>query len=141
MGEQGASEVEPTVEAEGLIDTDILIDASHAIAPAMELIAAQRAEYGAKSSIVSAMELLIGCRDQREMAATQRFLERITVLTLSPQASRLAFGIVENYRLSHGMQMADAFIAATAIKRRLVLYTRNLRHFQMIAGLQVVRPY
>jgi hypothetical protein len=48
---------------------------------------------------------------------------------------------MRRYRLSHGLLLPDALIAATAIEYDVTLYTKNVRHFQMIPGLAVVRPY
>jgi predicted nucleic acid-binding protein len=43
--------------------------------------------------------------------------------------------------LSHGLLIPDALIAATALDRGLILYTKNARHFDMIPGIKVIRPY
>ena len=48
---------------------------------------------------------------------------------------------METFYLSHGLGIPDALVAATAIHHQLVLYTRNVRHFQMIPDLKVVPPY
>jgi predicted nucleic acid-binding protein len=87
------------------------------------------------------MELIRGCRNAAELAQLQRFLGAVTVLPFSPQASRAACSLMEAFSLSHGLQIPDALIAATALKRRLDLYTRNVRHFQMIPRLTLVAPY
>ncbi len=48
---------------------------------------------------------------------------------------------MESYFLSHGLLIPDALIAATALDQALPLYTKNVRHFQMIPLLSVTRPY
>ena len=48
---------------------------------------------------------------------------------------------VESFYLSHGLLIPDAVIAATALEHGGTLYTKNVRHFRMIEGLNVVRPY
>jgi predicted nucleic acid-binding protein len=48
---------------------------------------------------------------------------------------------MRRYRLSHGLLLPDALIAATAIEYDVTLYTKNVCHFQMIPALTVVRPY
>ena len=45
------------------------------------------------------------------------------------------------FGLSASFVSPDALIAATALDRGATLYTRNLRHFQMIPGLAVIPPY
>jgi len=49
--------------------------------------------------------------------------------------------LVRQYRLSHGLLLADAMIAATALTHNETLYTKNRRHFRMIPGLRIIRPY
>lgn len=48
---------------------------------------------------------------------------------------------MDSYFLSHGLLIPDALIAATAVEEGLTLFTRNLRHFQMIPGLTAIAPY
>ncbi len=45
--------------------------------------------------------------------------------------------LVEEYALSHNMQMADALIAATALDRGITLMTANDRHYRHIDGLEI----
>ena len=48
---------------------------------------------------------------------------------------------MRSFTLSYRFEVADALIAATEIQHGLTLYTTNIRHFQMIPGLTIVRPY
>jgi predicted nucleic acid-binding protein len=43
--------------------------------------------------------------------------------------------------LSHGLQIPDALIGATALEHQLTLLTKNTRHLQVIPRLVVHRPY
>jgi predicted nucleic acid-binding protein len=49
--------------------------------------------------------------------------------------------LLRQYRLSHGLLIIDALIAATALAHGETLYTKNVRHFRMIPGLREIRPY
>lgn len=124
----------------GLIDTDIMIDEMRGDADAQAFIAAQQ-RHGLLISIVTAMELVVGCRNALELVKMQRFLHSITILPINDAASQTAYGLIENFTLSHSLQMPDALIAASALEHSLPLYTKNLKHFHMIPGLKVVRPY
>jgi len=42
---------------------------------------------------------------------------------------------MESLTLSHGLQMGDAFIAATAIEHPLPVLTANVKHFGAVAGI------
>ena len=124
--------------AAGLIDTDVLIDASKGIAAGIGFLAHQQSVSGLQISIISAMELIAGCRNRTELASTHQFLQRFTVWPVSTNASRTALQLMESFFLSHGLVIPDAL---TALEHGLSLYTRNIRHFQMIPTLSVVRPY
>ncbi|MCZ6681354.1 MAG: type II toxin-antitoxin system VapC family toxin [Candidatus Poribacteria bacterium] len=131
----------PASHTSGLTDTDILIDATHSVADAIAFLTTQQALSGLQISIISAMELVIGCRNRTELGRAQQFLQRITLLPISRTASQTAYQLMESFYLSHGLLMPDAFIAATALEYGLTLYTKNVRHFQMIPPLTAVRPY
>lgn len=125
----------------GLTDTDILIDAARGLSDAVVFLDAQRAGGGISIGIITSMELVAGCRDAAELRRTQQFLRRVISLPLSATISQAAHQLMELYFLSHGLQIPDALIAATALEHGLTLYTKNARHFRMIPGLTVHRPY
>lgn len=125
----------------GLTDTDILIDAMRGLPDAVAFVTAQRTVGGLQISVISAMELTIGCRDAAELAHLEKFLKRIPILPLGTAISQTAYRLVQSFFLSHGMLIPDALIAATALDSGLILYTKNTRHFQMISALRLARPY
>lgn len=95
-------------------------------------------------SAVSWMELVQGVRDKRELRLLREALRfwRAELHLLDPATTGRAIFLVESYGLSHGMQMADALIAATAIERGAGLVTANDRHYRHVPGLeiQIFRP-
>ena len=125
----------------GLTDSDILIDAERGVRAAIDFLIAQRVSGGLRLSVVSAMELIAGCRNSQELATLNQFLRHAIVVEIDPSISQLARGWMESYFLSHGLMIADALIAATAHDQRVPLFTKNVRHFQMLPGLTVIRPY
>ena len=54
-------------------------------------------------SIVTQMELIVGCQDKTELRAVERFLSRFHVLKLNEQISEAAVDLLRRYRLSHGL--------------------------------------
>jgi predicted nucleic acid-binding protein len=122
-----------------VIDTDILIDASRAIGEAIAYLdqVEQRSELAV--SAITKMELVVGCRDKTELRALDKFLNRFQVISLNERMSDAAVDLLRRYRLSHGLLIADAFIAATALVLDTPLVSKNQRDYRFIAGLTLLR--
>jgi predicted nucleic acid-binding protein len=97
-------------------------------------------------SAVSYLEVLQGLRNKAELLAVQQMLQRrqAALLPLTEPISRRATALMEAMVLSHGLQLGDALIAATALEHGLTLLTGNVRHFAAVPGLRteafVVQP-
>ena len=125
-----------------LLDTTVLIDLSRGNADAASFVdAAIRSEIRLFISVISAMELVAGCRDQAEVEKAERLIADFALIHLSPIESAEAYALILAYHKSHGLSIPDALIAATAIAQGLELATDNARHFQMIPKLTAKRPY
>lgn len=125
----------------GLIDTDILVDASRGITLAGEFLDEVASHSSVTISIISAMELMVGCRNAKQLLDVKQTLNLFTVLPATESISLAAQTLVEAYALGYGLLIPDAFIAATAIDNNIILYTRNVRHYKMIPNLKIVQPY
>jgi predicted nucleic acid-binding protein len=68
-----------------IVDTDILIDAALQINQAVECLAEIERWSVLAVSVITQMELLVGCRNKAEWRNTERFLQRFQVLKLSDQ--------------------------------------------------------
>jgi predicted nucleic acid-binding protein len=120
-----------------LYDTDVLI----AYLRGYEKAAAFLTQPGLKAmSQVSWMELVQGARDKRELAVMRASLARLnfTVLPLSGNIGHRAVLYMEQHALKDGVKMPDALVAATAVEHGLSLATANVKHFRVLAGVQVV---
>jgi predicted nucleic acid-binding protein len=123
-----------------LIDTDVLIDAIRLVPNAVQSLQ-QRSAFGAISfSALTEMELLVGARNKEELKATQQFIQRFTIVHTTKRISALATNLITRYTLSHGLQVADAIIAATALAYSLPLLSKNQRDYRFIADLHLL-PY
>ncbi|MGZ8843339.1 MAG: PIN domain-containing protein [Pyrinomonadaceae bacterium] len=127
--------------AAALIDTDVLIDAARGHSDAVAFLSAQYQAAGVQISIISAMELIVGSRNKVELSETKRFLQPARIIPIDSNVSEAAYDFMESFTLSHGLMIPDALIAATASENDLTLVTKNTRHFQMITGIEVIRPY
>lgn len=90
-------------------------------------------------SAVSYLELLQGMRNKAELSALKKMLERrvANTLPLTEAITQRAIVLMESLALSHGLQMGDALIAATAPEHQLPLLTGNVKHFMSIEQLVV----
>lgn len=89
--------------------------------------------------MVSYLGVLQGVRNKAELAAVKKMLERrrATALPLTEAITQQAVALMESLGLSHGLQMGDALIAATALDHSLPVLTADVRHFSAIGGLRV----
>jgi predicted nucleic acid-binding protein len=119
-----------------LIDTDVLIWNMRGNERAAELL---DGAVGFTLSAVTYMELVQAARDKAELRALRRALQfwQATLRPLDDEISNRAMYLIETYALSHGLQMADALIAATAISLGDILVTGNDKHYRMIDGLEI----
>ena len=63
----------------GLIDTDVLIDAARGVGDAVSFLHLRHASGGLHISIVSAMELVSGCRNGADLRGVRQVLSTLTV--------------------------------------------------------------
>lgn len=123
-----------------IVDTDILIDAGRGVPDAVTRLEHEEQHDMLGISIITQMELIVGCRNRAELTALEKFLNRFNQIPLSEPISRIALDLIRQYRLSHGLLIADALIAATAIARSCPFITKNQRHYRIIPELSLL-PY
>jgi predicted nucleic acid-binding protein len=119
-----------------LVDTDVLIWHLRGH------VAANQRLSNLPSLIISAvtwLELLQGFRNRMEMQTVQKSLEmrHAKRLPLTPVITEQAIGLMEHLALSHGLQLGDALIAATALTHNLTLLTANVKHFSSVDSLKI----
>jgi predicted nucleic acid-binding protein len=120
-----------------IFDTDVLIWASRGNEKAGRVI---DSSPDRALAIVSLMELVQGARSRLEVQQIQQSLRRLgfRITPLSEAIGSRAAALIEQYALAHGIQVADALIAATAIESGHPLCTGNAKHFRPIRGLTYV---
>lgn len=121
-----------------LVDTDVLIDVGRSVVEAITCLQQIEQQASPAISVVTQMELIIGCRDKAELRTVERFLQRFQTIKLNESISDLAVDLLHRYRLSHGLLIADALIAATATSLDQPLVTKNQRDYRFIAGLHLL---
>jgi predicted nucleic acid-binding protein len=123
-----------------LIDTDVLIDFGRGVEAAANRIESEEVQANLAISAITVMELLAGCQNSQEQRHLKGFLQPFEIIHLSEAISREAIRLIERYRLSHGLLMPDALIAATALQLNLALISKNQRDFRFIETLNLL-PY
>lgn len=123
-----------------LVDSDVLIDAARNVTEATSVLAQIEQRSSLAISVITQMELVVGCRNKADLRAVDLFLLRFQVIKLNEHISDLAVDLLRRYRLSHGLLIADAIVAATALSLDRPFVSKNQRDYGFIAGLQLL-PY
>jgi predicted nucleic acid-binding protein len=119
-----------------LIDTDVLIWLFRGKASAHKIL--EKAPSVSLSTITY-MELIQGVRNKEEFRLMRQTIheQQWNILPLSENISHRATVYIENYSLSHGLQLADALIAASAVESGAALLTANTKHYRMIPDINL----
>ena len=120
-----------------LIDTDVMIDVSRENASAASYLDSLS---DPAISIITAQELIVGSRDNRDLAGIDALVSTYPVIHIDAAIGQLAYGLLKRYARSNGLRTFDSLIAATAIGRDFALVSRNRKHFAMIDGLRLESP-
>ena len=123
-----------------IVDSDILIDSGRDIKEAIAYLENLKKGSTLAISVVTQMELIVGCRNKNELRSTERFLALFEVVQLNEQISTVAVNLLRQYRLSHGLLIADALIAATAVFLQVPFVSKNQKDYRFIEGLDLL-PY
>ena len=123
-----------------IIDTDILIDAAMSIDDAVKSMDHIEHRSELAVSVITQMELLAGCRNKKEVRNTERFLKRFHVINMNEAIGDAAVELLRQYRMSHGLMIPDALIAATALTMNRPFISKNRKDYRFIHGLQL-SPY
>lgn len=119
-----------------LIDTDVLVWMTRG-----HIGAAQRLSQLLpwKLSVVTYIELAQGCRTKVELNRLKKGLAQseAQIIPLTPAISARAMALIDGYVLSHGLQLGDALIAATALEHGLTLLSGNVKHFAKLPQLRL----
>ncbi len=121
-----------------IVDTDILIDSARCVKDAVKCLQQIEDKSSLAISAVTQMELIIGCRNKKELKSLDQFLQRFEIIHLTEQISDTASELLRTYRLSHGLLIADALIAATAIVSNTELVSKNQKDYRFIEELDLI---
>jgi hypothetical protein len=81
-------------------------------------------------SPVTVAEIEAGARPP-ELKEINLFFSLVECASIDEQIGRLAGELMRRHSRSHNLELADALIAATSIRRQAALWTRNRKHYPM----------
>jgi len=86
-------------------------------------------------SAITEMELYRGMRNQSELKKMVNNINNYSIIDIDAKTSAISRNLIKTYHLSHGLQIPDALIAASAIAFQLPLFTYNTKDFRYIKNL------
>jgi len=120
-----------------MIDTDVLIEYLRGSDRAAKFL--EGLEGALIISAISVAELFSGVKGSEEMDALDQFMQAFQTIPIDDRLARQAGLIRQEYHPSHGVGLADALIAATALEEGAELFTFNRRHYPMVKDVSL--PY
>jgi predicted nucleic acid-binding protein len=123
----------------GLVDTDVLIDVQRGHPPALTWFAGLTDLPGVPGFVV--MELIQDARNAREVRQAMKLVAPLKIEWPTETDCARALSDFGTYHLSHGLGVLDALIAACAVGRGETLYTFNDKHYRIVPGLVMAKPY
>ena len=105
-----------------LLDTCILIDYLRGEQSVYDLLV-NNSKIKLSMSTITMMELMIGALNKREVNYIQKAFEKIEIIYIDKDISKMAEELIIKYSKSHNLQIDDAIIAATSIKMNIELIT------------------
>ncbi len=119
-----------------IIDTDVIIWYLRGNEKAKELI---YKNIPFKMSVITYMEIVQGMKDKKELLIFQKHIRKwdVEIIQIDTEISSRAMFFVEDYFLSHSMELSDALIAATGIQTKDVILTANDKHYKFIPNIQL----
>lgn len=92
-------------------------------------------------SVVTYIEIVQGMRNKQELSLFIKQLAKwhVNIIHVNNDISTRAMIYVEEFFLSHSMELADSLIAATCINNSEVLLTANEKHYKHIPNIQLVK--
>jgi predicted nucleic acid-binding protein len=115
-----------------LVDSDILIEVSRGKNAAViaKWVALSNSDAAVLYSPISVAELWAGARP-KEHDFLNNLFRALTCVPINEQTGHLAGAYLRLYSRSHSVEVADAFIAASAASSGAKLWTQNHKHFPM----------
>ena len=118
-----------------LCDSNVIIDWINHRQKAIDDL--QYIESSIAISIITEYEIIAGAKDAIMQNRFEKLLNNYISISLDHEISSLGIKLYKKYKLSHGLDMPDSLIAATAIELDIPLFTYNKKDFHYIPGIHL----
>ncbi len=88
---------------------------------------------------ISRMELIKGAIHKNDSIQIAKKIKKFDTILINPEITLRSIDLINNYHLSHGLNIPDALIAATSIEVGLELFTFNIKDFKFIKHLNLFK--
>lgn len=125
------------------LDSDIMIAFLRGEQDAKIKLQELEAQQPMTSTAINALELFVGIVavegiSGKRVEATREFLSTLTVVPLNAGAAERAAYILNTLKkLGTSIGLKDSLIAGIVLENTLTLITRNVKHFERVAGLKL----
>lgn len=86
------------------------------------------------------MELIVGATNKTDLTKINKNIHKFSIALIGDGITQTAIQLLQDYKLSHGLALPDALIAATALILELELYTYNIKDYKFINSLVLFEP-
>jgi predicted nucleic acid-binding protein len=86
------------------------------------------------------VELIQGAKNKAEVQKIEKYLTQFELIHFDKAVSRKTIELIRAHSKSHGLMFGDAVIAAAYLENNLTLITYNIRDFQFIDRLKILKP-
>jgi len=122
-----------------LIDTCLIIDFLRSKNKESTVLWRLMDSYYCNLSSITVFELFAGASTETHYADVTRIVKWMKVFTVDEVVAREAGRMYIQLRASdRGIEFRDLFIAATATINKMMLATKNIRHFSRIASVDIL---
>jgi predicted nucleic acid-binding protein len=122
-----------------LVDADVLIDIQRKHPPAVAWFSGLAKLPAVPGFAV--MELIQAAQNRRQVQAVWQLVAGMQTVWATNADCNRALSDFAAYRLSHGLGLVDALIAACAVGYSATLYNFNAKHYQVVPHLIIAKPY
>ncbi|HXH69955.1 MAG TPA: PIN domain-containing protein [Pyrinomonadaceae bacterium] len=122
--------------AEHLLDTNVLSKIFYGNVDVKNFV--DNLETGIETIVY--IECIQGSISNSDKKRIKGSLQNLKFYSLTNDIAQKSIELIDTYSNTRGLLLADAIIAATALHYDLILITYNLKDFQFIRNLKLLKP-